>query len=90
MTKNQLIEQLAKKAHLTKRATREAVDTMLDMVRVSVARGEKVVLSGFGTFTIRQRAARRGRNPQTGAPIQIGSRKTPGFIAGKSFKKLVR
>ena len=88
--KNELIEQLAKKVHLTKRATRQTVDTLLDMVRVSVAKGDKVVLSGFGTFRVRQRAARRGRNPQTGAPIQIGNRKTPGFTAGKSFKKLVR
>lgn len=90
MTKNQLIEQLTKKVHLTKRATRETVDTMLDMIRVAVAKGDKVVLSGFGTFTLRSRASRRGRNPQTGAPIQIGTRRTPGFTAGKSFKKLVR
>lgn len=90
MTKNQLIEQLSKKANLTKRATRQTVDTMLDIIRVAVAKGEKIVLSGFGTFKVRQRVARRGRNPQTGAPIQIGTRRTPGFTAGKSFKKLVR
>lgn len=90
MTKNQLIEVLAKKVHLPKSATREVVDTMLDVMRTSVATGEKVVLSGFGTFILRNRAPRRGRNPQTGEPMQISARKTPGFTAGKSFKKLVK
>ncbi|KKP67493.1 MAG: DNA-binding protein HU [Candidatus Roizmanbacteria bacterium GW2011_GWC2_35_12] len=53
-------------------------------------RGEKVVVTGFGTFMVRRRAARKGRNPQTGAEIQIPATKTPGFTAGKSLKRLVK
>lgn len=90
MTKNQLIEKVAKKAHLTKRAAAEAVDSMLEIVKDNLLRGEKTVLSGFGTFLVRKRAARRGRNPQTGVAIQIPGKKLPSFVAGKTIKRLVR
>ena len=90
MTKNELIEKVAKKANLTKRASRDAVDSTFGLIRDSLVRGEKVVITGFGTFLIRSRAARRGRNPQTGETIQIPNKKTPGFTAGKTIKRLIK
>lgn len=90
MTKNELIEKVAKRVGLTKKAASESVATLLNSIRDSLAKGEKVVLTGFGTFKVRSRAQRRGRNPQTGASIQIGSHKLPGFTAGKSLKKAVK
>ena len=90
MTKNELIEKVAKKANLTKRAARDAVDSTFSLSRNALVRGEKVVITGFGTFLIRSRAARRGRNPQTGETIQIPQKKTPGFTAGKTLKRLIK
>lgn len=90
MTKNELIEKVAKKASLTKRASRDAVDSLFNLIRDSLVRGEKVVITGFGTFLIRSRTARRGRNPQTGETIQIPGRKLPGFTAGKTIKRLIK
>ncbi|MDO8499012.1 MAG: HU family DNA-binding protein [bacterium] len=90
MTKNELIEKVAKKSYLTKRATTEAVNNTFGFIEDALTRGEKVVVSGFGTFLIRSRAARRGRNPQTGQTIQIPQKKLPGFTAGKTLKRKVR
>ena len=90
MTKNELIEKVAKKANLTKRAAADAVNQTFNLIRDGLVRGEKVVITGFGTFLVRSRAARRGRNPQTGAEIQIPATKTPGFTAGKSLKRMVK
>lgn len=90
MTKNQLIEKVAKKAHLTKRASSDAVNSVFDLIRENLLRGEKTVITGFGTFLVRTRAARRGRNPQTGATIQIPGKKLPSFAAGKTIKRMVR
>lgn len=90
MTKNELIEKVAKKSSLTKRAADDAVNATFNLIRDSLVRGEKVVVSGFGTFLIRSRAARRGRNPQTGVAIQIPQKKTPGFAAGKTLKRNIR
>ena len=90
MTKADLIDVVAKKANLTGKAAREAVGAALDAIRDSLKRGEKVVLTGFGTFMVRSRAQRRGRNPRTGDIINIPARKTPGFTAGKSLKKAIR
>lgn len=90
MTKNQLIEKVAKKAHLTKRAAADAVKSTFETVKDNLVRGEKTVITGFGTFLIRKRAARRGRNPQTGAIIQLPSKKLPGFTAGKTIKRLIK
>lgn len=90
MTKQDLVDMVAKKASLTNKAARESVQAMLDGVRDALKRGEKVVVTGFGTFSVRQRAARKGRNPQTGAAINIPARKTPGFTAGKALKKAIR
>lgn len=90
MTKADLVVYVAKKANLTAKAAREAVNAVFGAVTDTLKKGEKVVATGFGTFMVRSRAARKGRNPQTGAPINIPARKTPGFTAGKSLKKAVR
>ncbi len=90
MTKADLVDLVAKKASLTNKAAKESLQAVLDAIRDALKRGEKVVVTGFGTFSVRQRAARTGRNPQTGASIQIPARKTPGFTAGKALKKALR
>lgn len=90
MTKADLIESVAKKVNLTNKAARESVAAVFGGISDTLKKGEKVVITGFGTFSVRSRAARRGRNPQTGAPIDIPARKTPGFTAGKALKKAVR
>ncbi|HUQ85295.1 MAG TPA: HU family DNA-binding protein [Candidatus Limnocylindrales bacterium] len=90
MTKKELIEIVAKKANLTNKAARDAVQTALNTIRDSMKRGEKVVLTGFGTFSIRTRQQRVGRNPKTGDKITLAARKAPGFTAGKTLKKAVR
>ncbi|GIW61320.1 MAG: transcriptional regulator [Patescibacteria group bacterium] len=90
LTKKDLIEIVAKKSNLTNKAAREAVQTMLNTIRDSLRRGEKVVLTGFGTFNIRTRRQRVGRNPKTGEKIMLAARKTPGFTPGKTFKKAIR
>lgn len=90
MTKADLIDAVAKKVNLTSKAARESVQAVLDSIRDALKKGDKVVLTGFGTFSVRNRAARKGRNPQTGEPIDIPARKTPGFTAGKALKRSVR
>ena len=90
MTKKDLIEIVAKKANLTNKASRDAVQTTLNTIRDSLKRGEKVVLTGFGTFSIRSRQQRVGRNPKTGQKITLAARKAPGFTPGKTLKKAVR
>jgi len=90
MTKKDLIEIVAKKANLTNKAARDAVQTTLNTIRDSLKHGEKVVLTGFGTFSIRSRQQRVGRNPKTGAKITLAARKAPGFTPGKTLKKAVR
>ncbi|MDQ5900534.1 MAG: DNA-binding protein HU-beta [Patescibacteria group bacterium] len=90
MTKKDLIEVVAKKANLTNKASRDAVQTTLNTIRDSLKRGEKVVLTGFGTFSVRSRQQRIGRNPKTGERITLAARKAPGFTPGKTFKKAIR
>lgn len=90
MTKKDLIEVVAKKSNLTNKAARDAVQTTLNTIRDSLKRGEKVVLTGFGTFSVRSRAQRVGRNPKTGERITLPARKAPGFTPGKTFKKVIR
>ena len=90
MTKRELTEVVSKKANLTNKAAKETVKVFLNAIRDSLKRGEKVVLTGFGTFSLRARKARKGRNPKTGAAITIPARKAPGFTPGKSLKKAVR
>ncbi|NCO88361.1 DNA-binding protein [Candidatus Roizmanbacteria bacterium CG2_30_33_16] len=90
MTKADLVAQVAKKAGLTAKAAKDAVGAVFASMSDTLKRGEKVVVTGFGTFMVRKRASRKGRNPQTGAEIQIPATKTPGFTAGKSLKRLVK
>jgi len=90
VTKAQLVDQLAEKVGLTRKTAADAVNTLLKIIADTVAKGGKVVLTGFGTFELRQRKARKGRNPQTGEVIDIPARKVPGFTAGKAFKRAVR
>jgi DNA-binding protein HU-beta len=90
MTKAQIIEIIAKKAHLTKKASREAIDTFLDEIVRQINKGEKVVLSGFGTFKISKVKDKKGRNPQTGEDLIIKSHRVVRFIVGKTLKRLVK
>lgn len=90
MTKADLVTYVAKKSSLTAKAAKDAVNAVFGAISDTLKKGDKVVVTGFGTFMVRSRAARKGRNPQTGAPINIPARKTPGFTAGKALKKVVR
>jgi DNA-binding protein HU-beta len=90
MTKTELIAKVADVAGMTKVDATKAVDAVADVVTKTLTRGEKVTWTGFGTFEVRSRAARMGRNPQTGAPLHIASSKTPAFKAGKSLKDSVK
>jgi DNA-binding protein HU-beta len=90
MTKADLIEKMAKDAGISKAAAGKALDSMVDGVVKAVKKGNKVVLIGFGTFSLSKRKARTGRNPQTGAAIKIPARKVPKFSAGKSFKDALK
>ncbi|MFO7310619.1 MAG: HU family DNA-binding protein [Bacillota bacterium] len=89
MTKTELIDRVAAKSGLTKKDAGKAVDALFEAVTEALAGGERVQIVGFGTFEVRERAARRGRNPQTGADIQIAARKIPAFKAGKALKDSV-
>lgn len=90
MTKKDLISHVAKKANLTNKASSDAVSAMLNGIRDSLKKGEKVVITGFGTFSVRKRAERPGRNPKTGEKITLPARRAPGFTPGKTLKKAVR
>lgn len=90
VTKKELVELVAKKGNLTNKAAKDAVKIFLNGIRDSLKRGEKVVITGFGTFSVRQRKPRKGRNPKTNETITIPARKAPGFTPGKSLKKAVR
>jgi DNA-binding protein HU-beta len=89
MNKGELIDQIAAKASITKKDADIVLTALLDTILETVAKGEKVTLVGFGTFEVRDRAAREGRNPATGATIQIPATKVPAFSAGKLFKDKV-
>ena len=90
MTKADLISQVAKKADLTAKLAKMTVTSVFAIISDALKRNEKVVITGFGTFMVRTRAERKGRNPQTGAEMQIGATKTPGFTAGKTLKRSVK
>jgi len=89
VNKTELIDAVAEGADISKAAATRAVDTMLDSITSSLAKGDAVTLVGFGTFSVKDRAARTGRNPRTGEPIQIKAAKVPGFKAGKALKDAV-
>lgn len=89
MTKAELIDKVAEKSNLTKKDSGKAVDAVFAALTESLARGEKVQLVGFGSFEVRERSARAGRNPQTGATITIEARRVPVFRPGKALKDAV-
>ena len=89
MNKEELVQEIAKKAKVTQKEASEVLSTLIDVVEKTVAKGKKVTLVGFGTFEARKRAARTGRNPQTGKEIKIPAKTVPAFTAGKKFKELV-
>ena len=89
MTKAELITAVAEKSGLTKKASAAAIDAFTASVTDALKAGEKVQLVGFGSFDVVERAARAGRNPQTGAAIQIPASKAPKFKAGKDLKDAV-
>lgn len=90
MTKSDLINVVANRAKLTNKAARDAVQAVFEVVTENLKKGEKVVVTGFGTFEVRMRASREGRNPQTGEKIMIPEMRSPTFTAGKSLKREVR
>ena len=89
MNKSELIDAIAAAADIPKAAAGRALDAMVDSVADALQKGDQVVLVGFGTFSVKERAARTGRNPQTGEPIQIAAAKIPTFKAGKALKDAV-
>ncbi|MBU3851675.1 MAG: HU family DNA-binding protein [Candidatus Paralactobacillus gallistercoris] len=88
--KAELVESVVSQTGLTKKNATAAVDAVFGSIQNLLAKGEKVQLIGFGNFEVRQRAARKGRNPQTGAEIQIPASKVPAFKPGKALKEAVK
>ena len=90
MNKTDLVNSVATKSELTKADASKAVDALLETISSTLGEGEKIQLIGFGTFEVRERAARTGRNPQTGEEMQIPASKVPAFKAGKELKEAVK
>ncbi len=89
MNKSELITAIAEHANLTKADAGRALDGLLKAIETALKAGDSVALIGFGTFEVKERAERSGRNPQTGAVITIAASKTPAFKAGKNLKDAV-
>ena len=89
MNREELISEISKKAKVSKKDASLVLSATLDSIQTSVKKGHKVTLVGFGTFSSKHRAARNGRNPQTGKTIKIAAKNVPSFSAGKSFKALL-
>ncbi len=90
MTKAELVEKVSDKVDgLTKKQTEVIINTIFDSIKDSLALGDKIEIRGFGTFKIRSRKQREGRNPKTGSPVSVPSKKVPFFKAGKELKELV-
>ncbi|SDB46593.1 DNA-binding protein HU-beta [Pseudidiomarina indica] len=89
MNKSQLVDKIADGAEISKAAAGRALDSFIEAVTEALKKGDQVALVGFGTFSVRERAARTGRNPQTGQTIQIAAAKVPSFKAGKALKDAV-
>ena len=89
MNKGDFISAVADAAELSKADGARAVDAMIEVIKKALKKGETITLVGFGTFSVRKRAARQGRNPQTGATIKIKASKNPAFKAGKALKDAV-
>ncbi len=90
MNKQDLIEHVSKEARISKKQAGEAIDSVLGGVSRALKRGERVTFVGFGTFSVRKRAARKARNPQTGEVLKIAAKRVPVFKAGAELKKSVK
>ncbi len=89
MNKEELVQEISKKASVTQKEASEVLSVLIDTIQTTVKKGKKVTLVGFGTFEPRKRAARIGRNPQTGKELKIPAKTVPAFSAGKKFKTAV-
>lgn len=89
MNKAQLVQRVAEQTGITKREAGRVVDAVFESIRSSLKAGRKVSLVGFGSFEVRQRRARQGRNPQTGQSLKIGARRVPVFKAGRPLRDAV-
>ena len=90
MNKEELVKEIAKQTKLSQKVASEVLSATLEVIQKSVAKGDKVTLVGFGSWEPRKRAARTGRNPQTGKSLKIAAKTVPAFSAGKNFKELVK
>ena len=90
MNKADLVSMIAAKSNLTKKDSESALNAFVETVQSALKKGEKIQLVGFGTFEVRSKAARTGRNPQTGKEIKIAASKAPAFKAGKAFKDAIK
>lgn len=90
MNKSELINAMSVKAEISRKEAQQALDAICDSISEALASGDKVSLIGFGTFEVRQRAERKGRNPQTGAEVVIPAKKAPVFKASKTLKESVQ
>lgn len=89
MNKKELIKAISEKLGVTQKAAGEQVDAIIEVITEALAKGEDVALTGFGKFSVTERAAREGRNPQTGETIQISASKSPKFKASKTLKDMI-
>lgn len=89
MNKNDLVSAVAEKADLSKQQATQAVDAVFDVLETTMAKGDDIRLVGFGTFSVSHRTASKGRNPSTGAEVDIPARNVPKFAAGKGLKDAV-
>lgn len=89
MNKSELIESIASSSDLSKASAGRTLDSMIEAVTKALKKGDTVTLVGFGTFSVRKRAARMGRNPKTGEAIKIKASKVPGFKPGKALKDAI-
>ena len=90
MTKSQLVDAVAKEVKTSKAMAGKTIDSLIGAVTKALKKGDKVTIVGFGTFSVRKRNARKGRNPRTGEEIKIRAAKTPKFSAGKALKDAVK
>ena len=90
MTKSDIIDELAKRTGFKKKVAESVVDALFDIIEESLASGEKVQISGFGTFELRERGARNGRNPFTGEPMVIGPTRHVSFNIGRTLKERIK
>lgn len=89
MNKSDLVNAIAKEADVSKKVAEKSLNATVEAIKASLKKGDKVSLVGFGTFETRKRAARKGRNPQTGKEMKISAKTVPAFKAGKALKEIV-